>query len=319
MLQDFIFSVNIILPIFILLSLGMFLKTKDILDNKTISTINELVFFLALPVSLFRDVVNSNLRDIFDVRLITYAVLFNIIFFIVLWICAEIFIKDKSDIGAFVQASFRSNFAILGMSLIQNILGDKNTGKGALVLSCTIPVYNILAIMVLSSRNSDSQSQKINYKKVGLSILKNPLLIAIVLGFAVALSGIKLPTFFSKTIDYLSGLTTPLALIGIGASIFANRKALENIALVIWASFIKTILAPLIFVPFSYFFLNFNEEETVVFFIMFATPTAISSYVMASKMKSNPNLTANIIFVTTLLSLVTITIGIFLIKRLFPV
>ncbi|MGL4393138.1 MAG: AEC family transporter [Fusobacteriaceae bacterium] len=75
----------------------------------------------------------------------------------------------------------------------------------------------------------------------------------------------------------------------------------------------KCILSPVIFVLLAIFF-NFDKESIAVLFVMYSVPTAIASYVMTDIMKCDSKLAANMIVFSTLTSIFSFTVGIFLLK-----
>lgn len=313
MIDDFIFSFNCVAPIFLVIALGYFIRQKNFLNDETIKKMNDLVFTFALPFMLFRDIVSSRFDEFFDLKLLIWAVLSTSISYVLIWLFAELTIKDKPSIGAFVQGAFRSNYAIIGLPLISNILGSGGTGKGALIITFVVPLYNVLSVVVLSFRNYEKQSGRGAIKKAVASVCKNPLIIAILLALPFSFLKISLPKFSLSAINYMANMTTPLALLAIGGSI-NFKNSLKNMPLAAVCSSIKLVIIPLIFTPISVAVLNLRGEDLIVLYILYASPTAIVSYIMSSKMKSNASLAANIVLLSTLFSIVTLTAGIYALK-----
>lgn len=317
MLENFIFSLNSVVPIFSLVVIGYFLKKKDFLDKHTVNKLNNIVFKCSLPSMLFVNVATGDIKKNFDPIFLSYVLLFTFGTFAFSWILAELFIKDKSSIGSFVQGTFRGNYSIMGISIIGSILGDADTGKSVLIMTFLLPLYNILSVIVLSFRNEDSVN---NPSSNGLSsilvackeIIKNPLIIGIFLGLPFAIFSIKLPIMVTDSIGNLGSLTMPIALLCIGADIDFN-SSFKNLKLPISAMLLKQVLYPIFAVLISVY-LGIRGEELVIMFVMTSTPTAVSSFIMAKNMKSNPRLAANIILFTTIMSLISFTFGIYILK-----
>lgn len=318
MLENFIFSLNSVVPIFSLVVVGYFLKRKKFLDDHTIKKLNNIVFKVSLPSMLFVNVATSDIKQSFDPFFLSCALTFTIATFIFSWIFAEIFIKDKSSIGAFVQGTFRGNYSIMGIGIIASILGDADTGKSVLLMTFLLPVYNILSVVILSFRNEDSVN---NNSKGGSSVIlvalkgivQNPLIIAIFIGFPFALFSIKLPVMVTDSIGNLGSLTLPVALLCIGADI-DFKSSFKDLKLPVTAVVLKQVVYPIVAILLSVFCFHMRGEDLVIMFVMTSTPTAVSSFIMASNMKSNPRLAANIILFTTMMSLVSFTLGIYLLK-----
>jgi hypothetical protein len=315
MAGNFIFSVNAVFPVFLVIAFGYFLRVRRFLSPETIGQMNNLVFSFALPAMLFRDVYRSDFSAMFDPKLVFWAMGSTIGIFILLWVSAEIFLrKQKPMVGAFVQGAFRGNYAILGLSLVANILGDRNTGMGALLVAFIVPIYNVFSVIILTAKGA-RDGARWNGKlvlNILLSIAKNPLIIGIALGFIANITKLPLPTAVGGGVQYLATLGTPLALVAIGGSIrFSEWKLC--LAPAVAAALVKTLVTPLVFVTASVL-MGFRGEALVVLFVMYATPTAISSYVMAARMKADTQLASAIILISTMVSVFTFTAGIYILK-----
>lgn len=315
-MDNLIFSINAVFPLFIIIFVGLLIKKINLIDDKGVKTLNTIVFNIALPTQLFYTIANSNVKDDFDLSFIIYSVSASIIFFLIIWGGSELLIKDKTRIGAFVQGCFRGNYSIIGLVLIGEIMGDDFT-LGVLVTALIIPLYNILSIIVLSMRSC--HQERVSFKKTLIGIFKNPLTIGIFLGLPFSLLDFRFFNetnfkFIGSTLISIGNLTTPAAVLAIGASIsFAKLKA--SFLLSIVASFIKLIICPLMIVVVAYI-LKFDGGALLVLFIMSGAPSAVSGFIMASKMGSDENLAANVVLISTLFSIVTITAGTVIFKSL---
>ena len=315
MLSNLIFVLNGVVPIFILIALGYFLKRRSFVSDEFVKVADKLVFKLLLPAYLFNSVSGMN-RDDFvtdDAKVVIFALLLVALVAFGSLFISGFFIKDKAKKGAFVQGIFRSNAAILGIPFAQNLFGDSGARIAALLLAFVVPLYNVLAVIIFCVCDPDiSSSQPLGkkIKDVLLGIVKNPLIISIFLGLIVCFSGITLPTFLTNTVSYLSGASTPLALIAIGANFsFGDLKGRAALAFV--SASIKTIFLPCAAIGLA-MLMGFEGSYLGALFIAFGTPVAISSYIMAKNMNSDYRLASQIIIATTLLSAITIPLGSFI-------
>lgn len=315
MFENFMFSVNAIVPIFTLIAFGYYLRQKNVVNDTTIKQMNNVVFNYALPSMLFLNISASSVRDNFDVGFLAWIIFITIFTFLFAWGFAEVFIKDKSSIGAFVQGSFRGNYSLLGLTVISSILGDLDTGKGLLATTFVVPLYNVLSVIVLSVRNKKQSSDSKLVKEAIYEISRNPLIIGILLALPFSIFSINIPVFVSGSLDYVGSLAMPLALICIGANINFNQSG-DDVKLALIASVLKGLIYPFFAILISVRAFNMRGEDLVIIFVMTSTPTAVSSYVMASNMQSNPKLASNIILFSTLISLFTFTFGIYILKAL---
>ena len=315
LISNFIFSCNVVLPVFLLLFVGYLLR-RDILDPRTTGRLNWIVFNCALPLLLFRDISGSDLSSALDIELISFAAISTLIVFAVIYFLAPKLVKPEEE-GAFIQGVFRGNYAIVGLSIMANILGDTQTGKAALVIAILAPLYNILAVFTLTVKSSDRDKSKNaldNIQEAVINIAKNPLILGTLAGIPFSVFHIRLPGFLISSINSLAALASPLALLSIGASITMSRIRNKFKPAVI-AAIMKLVVFPLIFVPITVF-IGFDREQITILYVMLAAPTAVNSYIMADLMGNDSVLAANIVLLTSLGSLITFTIGIFLLRMI---
>ncbi len=313
-MSDFLFSVNVTLPIFLVMVIGWMLRRIGMLDDHFVTVANKFNFNVTLPVMVFRDIASVNIREVFDIKFVLFCAVASSICFWVIWGAAKLFVKDRSIRGAFVQASFRSSAAVMGLAFISNIYGS--SAMGPLMIIGAVPLYNIYSVIVLTfeAQNEDGIRDTGRIREACVNIVKNPIIISIFLGLIAALLGINFPTIISKTLNSVAQLATPLALIVIGAG-FEGRKALAKIKPTIWASAVKLVLQPLVFVPLAAW-MGFTGEKMIASLIMLASPTTPSCFIMAKNMKNDGVLTASVVVSTTLLAAFTLTFWIFLLRTL---
>jgi len=315
MLENFILSVGIVVPIFLVMFLGYFLRCKEITNDAFVQKGNFLVFKVILPANLFLTVYNQNVGEIIDIPFILFTVTATIIAFGTSWLGAHFFMKDRGAIGAFVHSAFRGNFVILGLPVMTNFLGAENIGKAALVILFTIPLYNVLAILVLSV--TGESDKKVSPKTVLKGIATNPLTVGIMLGFIMSMARTffdfpNLPLPISGTIGILEDtvasvtrMTTPLALICLGGGLELSKYN-PKIKYGVWAAALKTIFQPLVLVSAAYLF-GFRDNDLAIILITFAVPAAITSYTMTVQMGGDHYVGATSVMFSTLFSVFTLT------------
>ena len=313
-MENFIFSVNVTIPIFLVMLLGWGLKQGGMLNDNFVTAANKFNFQVTLPALLFRDISSVDIRAVFDLQYVLFCALASSACFWAVWGGAKLFLKDGSMRGAFVQASFRSSAAVIGLAFIQNIYGQ--SAMGPLMIVGAVPLYNIYSVVVLTfegeqSRNADKKEK---IREAGINILKNPIVISIFLGLLASFWGIQFPVLVDKTINNISQMATPLALITLGAG-FEGQKALAKMKPTLAASAIKLVVQPLAFLPLA-MALGFDGEKLIGILIMLASPTTPSCYIMAKNMGNDGTLTASIVVATTLLASFTLTGWIFLLKTM---
>ena len=307
-MENFIYSVDATFPIFLVMVIGYILKQIGMLNDNFVTVANRFNFKVTLPFMLFRDISGVDIRAVFDIRYVLFCALVSTACFWIIWGGVKLFLKDQSMRGAFVQASFRSSAAVMGLAFIQNMYGS--SAMGPLMIVSAVPLYNIFSVIVLTfeGAHSGEVDPKQKVKDACINIAKNPIILGILAGLIVGLLGIDFPVIVDKTVNSVAQMATPLALITIGAG-FEGRKALAKIRPTIAASMIQ----PLIFLPVAAW-MGFRGEQMIAILIMLASPTTPSCYIMAKNMDNDGVLTASVIVMTTLLAAFTLTGWIFILK-----
>lgn len=311
-MENFIYSLNVTMPIFLVMVIGYVLKQIGMLNDNFVTVANRFNFKVTLPFMLFQDIAGVDIRSVFDIRYVLFCALVSTACFWLVWGGTKLFVKDKTVRGAFVQASFRGSAAVMGLAFIQNIYGS--SAMGPLMIVSAVPLYNIFSVIVLTFEANDTEGidKKQKIRQAAVNICKNPIILSILAGLIVGLLGIQFPVLVNKTISTVAQMATPLALITIGAG-FEGRKALAKMKPTIGASLIKLVLQPLIFLPMAVS-MGFTGEKIIAILIMLASPTTPSCYIMAKSMHNDEVLTASVVVMTTLLGAVTLTGWIFILK-----
>lgn len=308
-MSNLIYSINATLPIFLLIILGKVLKTTKIINDEFTKTADRYVFRIALPALLFSDLTENNVGSAFDGKYVLFCFSVTIFSIAVLWGLTEKFMKNEEQKGAFIQGSYRSSAAILGLAFINNMYDS--VGMAPLMIIGCVPLYNIFAVIILTLKG-DNGGKKPNMKETFINVMKNPILLSILIALPFALLNLHFPSFVNKAIGSVANTATPLALISIGAS-FEGKKALKKMKPTLLASFIKLILLAGLFLPLAVFF-GYRNQELMALLVMLGSPTTVSSYIMAKNTGNDGILTSSIIVMTTLLSSLTLTLWIFVLK-----
>ncbi len=289
--------------------LGGLLKHCGIMGQAFVDQAAILVFKISLPVLLSISMIKTDIASVFDPTIIANASLSTLLVFILLTLTAFVFVKNPRDKGVYVQGAFRGNLAIIGLALCVNLYGEAAIAKVSIVMSILSLLYNILSIYTLTTTLTEKKLKLINMM---VSIVKNPLIIGIILGVMINLLPIPVHPVLMQTADYLGQLALPLALLCIGASLsFAkmkDRKMLASVAVIA-----KLIVSPMIITTIGYLS-GFSKMDLGILFLMSSTPTAAASYIMVKAMKGNEALAANIIVISTVASLFTVSIGLAILK-----
>ena len=300
-MENLIFSLNATVPVFAMIILGMLFKKIGIIDDVFASKMNKFVFLIPLPVLLFKDLATLDFKQIWDTKFVLFC-FFITIFSILIVTILSFLLKNKKNQGEFIQASYRSSAALLGIALIQNVYGKATMAP--LMIIGSVPLYNIMAVVVLSFFSPESLK----------GIITNPILIGIVIGLCWSLLHLPMPTMLDKTVTSIGNVATPLGLMAMGAT-FNYKKALGDLKPALCATFIKLFGFCTLFLPLAIFF-GFRQEQLIAILVMLGSATTVSCYVMAKNMGHEGVLTSTVVMLTTLISGFSITMWLYILKTL---
>ena len=311
-MENLIFSLNATIPVFLLMVLGLALRKIGWIDEAFASRMNKFVFRVPLPVLLFQDLATVDFYEMWDGRFVLFC--FAVTFLgIVIAGLLSLLLKNRRIQGEFIQASYRSSAALLGIAFIQNIYGS--AGIAPLMIIGSVPLYNIMAVAVLSFFSPERKKLDAGtVKKTWKGIVTNPIIIGILIGMIWSLLRLPLPEIAAKTVSSIGATATPLGLMAMGAS-FDFRKALGQKGPALAASFLKLIGFCAVFLPIASA-MGFRQEKLVAILIMLGSATTVSCYVMAKNMDHEGTLTSSVVMLTTLGSAFTVTAWLYILKSL---
>ncbi len=314
-MENLLFSLNATIPVFLIMVIGYLLKNMHLLNEPFVKTLNTFNYNITLPALLFKDISESDFLTVWDTKYVLFCFFVTLLCILCTWIVTVLLYHRKDLIGEFVQASYRSSAAVLGIAFIQNIYGT--AGMAPLMIIGTVPLYNIAAVLILSFTGPAGDSKQSGAVLRTLKgILTNPIILSILAGmlFSFFKSAYHLPAcpILSKTLSSIASLASPLALIGLGAG-FEGRKALAEIKPTIVCSFLKLLLWPALFLPIAAL-LGFHGEKMVAVLVMLGSPTTASCYIMAKNLKHEGILTSSVVVTTTFLSAATLTFFLYLLR-----
>ncbi len=311
MLALLLFSLEVTLPIAILVMLGYWFRKIGWIDESFNQSASKLVFNVALPSLLFVNIVSARTDSIINWWVIGFGVAFILTAFFVLSLLSYWVTAFKEERGVFVQGSFRGNMGIVGLAFCYSAFGIEGATLASVYLAVLSLVYNILAVVTLS-RWAPARTDQSAIKVVFNSLVKNPLILSILLAGIWRSLPVSVPGFILSSGEYLAQMTLPLALLSIGASLsWSGFKSAGKVTG--WAVGFKLIVLPYSAAAIGYL-IGFQGLELGVLYLMMATPTAAASFMMVRAMGGNVSLAASIIAVTTVLSLLTTSIGLVAMK-----
>ena len=311
-MENLIFSLNATAPVFLMMLLGMLFRRLGWIDEAFASRMNRFVFLVPLPVLVFHDLASAEIGDVWNFRFVAFCFLVTAAS---IAICALLscLLKEKTQRGEFIQASYRSSAALLGIAFIQNIYG--NAGMAPLMIIGSVPLYNVMAVVVLSF--FQPERKKLD-RQVWIDTLKgivtNPIILGIIAGLLWSALRLPMPPILEKTVSNIGAVATPMGLMAMGAA-FDIRKAFGKARPAIAASVMKLVGFAAVFLPMAVW-LGFRREQLVAILIMLGSATTVSCYVMARNMGHEGVLTSSTVMLTTMCSAFTVTGWLYILRSL---
>lgn len=308
LIDVFLGTLDVTLPVFAMVFIGLGLKRIGWIDQRFIATTSSLVFKATMPTLLFLSIVQADLESALQPGPIFYFLGFSTVSFFMVWAWAR-WRCPTVERGVFVQGAFRGNCGVVGLALAANMYGGYGLSLGGILAGSIIVLYNILSSIILSLYSPSARS---DIRSLLWDIIRNPLIISVLAALPVAALDIELPGWLLTSGEYFGSLSLPLALICIGGTLTltsilsGSRLALDaSLWKIVWFPTLGTLGAIL---------LGFRGPELGILFLFLASPTAAVAFVMAKAAGANERLTATIIVMTTFGSMLTIGMGIFLLK-----
>ena len=314
-MDSFIFAVNAVLPIVLMVMAGYVIKRFGVINESVAKSINKVVFKLLLPCMLFLNVYNIKDASSISPNYIIFSVGASVIVFFATAAASKLVTSNRASRGVLVQASFRSNYALVGIPLATSLFGAEGSMIATVLSAFSIPIFNIWAVICLTVFGNKG---KPDVKKILLGIAKNPLILSILFGcvclvirgiFVRLNIGFRLESItpIYSTMSQLSKASTPMALIALGAQFeFSAVSALKR--QIIFGTLVRTVIVPTLALSCAYLMGCFNGAHFAAFVALFATPVAVSSVPMTQEMDGDTTLAGQLVVWTTVVSAFTIFI-----------
>ncbi|PLX67677.1 MAG: AEC family transporter [Denitrovibrio sp.] len=296
---------QIVLPVFIVLFIGWFIRQIKLIDDDFIQTANKLIFNVCLPVLLFYKIALADLRSVFSISHLIIMFISIILMFVIAFVTAKAMKLGKSE-GTFAMNTFRANYAYMGLPVSAYAFGDQGLVIASVLMAFVVPMVNFMSVVALSISMTGERSLKPFIKNT----LLNPLAIACLLGIAASWFNIGFPVFIARSLEIVSGVTLPLALFCVGGSMSRDRMKGDFFP-ALSSSFLKLLVMPFC----AYLMLKISGIELSVtsktLVIMLSAPTATVNYVLASQMQGDAPMAGSTIVMSTLLSILSFSLWLF--------
>ena len=309
-MESLLLSFRAVAPIFLLMLLGYLLRCTKVATKDHFNAINRLIFKVFLPILLFYNIYKTDLQMVFDLKLILFVVVSVLAVYGIGYGLVFLLTKPNNKRSVMLQGFFRSNFAILGIPLVDYLCGDAAGGLASLMVAIVVPLFNVLAVITFER----FRGGKVKPGALVKGIVTNPLIIGCALGALFLLAGIPLPQFLESAVDDAASIASPLAIVALGASFnfSAIKGSLKELTV--------TVLTRLVIVPAlavaAAVALGFRGEALICLMVAFGAPAAVSSFSMAQQMGGDEDLAAQVVVFSSALCLLTLFGWIFLLSSL---
>jgi len=321
-MDTFPYALNAVGPILLTIALGAVVRRLGSWDPAFYKRLNSLCFHLFLPANLFYHI--YNIGDLSQMNWAVMGVLVAGILVSLLlgWIVVQLLIPERREKGVMIQAAFRSNHAILGLPLAEALGGAAAMGFASISTAVCVPVFNVLAVFVLSAYADHHRPDPVDLVK---RVSRNPLILASVLGIVCVavrnLLGLSEPLLqrvlpVQTVIKNLSGIASPLMLfvLGAGLDFRATGRLIPKPAL---GGVLRLVVSPVLVIgtivlsrePLG---LTVLEMPSVV--AVCASPIAVSSAVMTQEIGGDDQLASQLVVWTSVLSMLTIFITVYILR-----
>ena len=314
MFEHMILSINTTMPFILLALLGILIKRRGMISDDFVKQGNKVIFYFAIPVTIFNHIHAADLSSIFDLTFLAFNSLWLIVFFLATWWMANTFMQDKKSVSSFVNSAYRSSLSVVGPPLLVLMFLDAyDPGilpKAILAVSVLLIISYATASVLFAVH--DPRSSKSGVLGILISIAKNPVVIGVVVGLIFNVFGWTLPIFAANTVNSLSGLVMPLAMICVGGNL-SFRGFDTKFKYVLISVFVKLFVMPISAVIVAYLF-GFRGSDLTVIMILNALPMAVGAYVMQAELSGDSYIGASALMLTMTLSAFTLTLYIFLFR-----
>lgn len=307
----FVETVTIVLPVFLVIGLGTFMRKINLFDDAFTHHANRLVYLVFLPILLFHKISQAEFVSTFNGPLVIGSSLAIALMFLISYAYGALRGYAAASLGSFSQGSFRGNLAYVGLAICLNAYGEPGLTRASILMGFLVPVLNFFAIiaLILPQKNSGNRSAR----KWLREILLNPLIIASFAGILWSYFALPVPVIIERGMGIVSGLTLPLALLAIGGA-FSLQRLKGDMQLAGLATVFKLAALPLI----ALLLLTtagVEGTDLALGILLAGTPAATATYIMAHQMKGDAELAGSIVMLSTLASAFSYTIMLLLLRH----
>lgn len=296
-MDHFSLCFSAIMPLLLMMLLGYFLKQTQFISGSGFSALDTLCFKILIPAVLFRNVYQASFSRDFHLQAVIFMELSIICVFLLSFFLIPRILRCSNEISAtLVHGLSHGNLAVLGLPLIQNLFGDEQAAVYSILVACTSPLINPLMVY----EHLHFQGEKLSPAKTVKAMITSPFLIGTLLGLACNALRIHFPTFLETTLSSLCSSASPLCLIALGSSFKLSGNRRDHL----YASgvaLLKCVIIPA-FILLAAVLLGFRGIVLASLMVIFCCPSATATYSFCTGYCGNPSLAAQIVVISTVIS-----------------
>lgn len=309
-MENLLLSFRVVAPLMLYIAVGALLRKTGIVDRPTLRGVNNIVFYVSLPVLCFQKIASSDLSSMVETPFLLYIALAIILLFVLSSIIVPLVSKDDRRRGVLILGVFRSNDAIFGLGVAASLLGEDHLTLMTLAIALTVPLFNVLSVLAMERYRGG----KVNIGQLLLRVIKNPIVLGCIAGFIANFTHLEMPAFLNQPLSGLAALATPLAFVSLGGTIAFSALRKNALAITV-VNLLRLIIIPVAVIG-TFLLLGYRGEPIVVIMILFGAPVAIVTYSMAVGVGADDELAGGLLAVSSLLSIITMFLFIFVLKQL---
>lgn len=319
--ETFFYTLRAILPILLIILLGYVVRRVGSWSDDFYKTLNQLCFKLFLPIHLFCNIYSVESLAAMNWKVIGYL-FFSVFFCLALGsVFSRFFVRDRRQKSVIIQASFRSNQAILGLPLANALGGEAAMAFASLATSVCVPLFNVLAVITLTCFSTEPE-HKVSVRSLLRRVMTNPLIIGCASGmllvvvrqFLPVADGVpvfivrnQLPSLY-QALTNLSKVASPVMLFVLGTRLnFASvPELLPQLRLGI---LLRLVICPAAVLGLAIALrepLGLTTLEMPTLIAVSSTPVAVSSAVMVQEIGGDDQLAGQLVVWTSVLSVFTV-------------
>ena len=307
-MNNFLIAVNVVLPVVLVMLLGYGIRQKEMVSKQTFDEMNYLIFKVLFLFLMMTNVLKTELKTALNIPLILFSMAGMLVYLAIIWLYISRTSITRNKKGALLQASFRSNFVLMGLPIIQNLYPNMDIGVTTIMIVFLVPFMNIISVVILQIYSDET----LDMKGTVLGILKNPMIIGTLLGIVIKLTGIQVPEAMMKFLLTMSGMTTPLALMILGGNV-QLRTLRHNLLELSHLLLFKLMLSPMCLVGLAVM-MGYRGIELATILILSGGPAAVSTFPMAAAAGQDVDLASQAVATTTIMCIFSMIVWISILK-----